>query len=238
MLSKKSLIKIILAPNKRRESAHRYMKNFKKSLMFSIAATMIIALGYMAYEPELTRAATASDTVIVTLNVTAGISITNPADVSMSTALGVTQNSAVGTSTWNVKTNSALGYTLALRATSSPAMTSGSNFISDYQTGSPNIWSATSTGSYFGYSGFGTDISTGTWGSGSACSGGSNGNATSTTLKYKGFTTSDVTIATRSATTTPTGVDANICFAVEQGSGSYISSGTYQATIIATATTL
>ncbi len=214
------------------------MNHFKKSLTFSLLATMLLALGYTAYEPNMTNAATASDTVVVTLNVTAGISITSPSDVTMSTALGVTQNSAVGTSTWNVKTNAALGYTLALRATSTPAMQSAANSIADYQTGAPNIWNATSTDSYFGYSGFGTDISTGTWGSGSACSGGSNGHATSTTLKYKGFTTSDVTIATRAATTTPSGVDATICFAVEQGAASYIPSGTYQATIIATATTL
>ena len=215
------------------------MKNrIKKSVACSILATIILSACYMLHEPEIVGAATASDTVIVTLNVTAGISITSPADVTMSTALGVTQNSAIGTSTWNVKTNSALGYTLALRATSSPAMTSGSNFVSDYQTGAPNTWNATATQSYFGYSGFGTDISTGTWGTGSACNGGTNGNATSTTLKYKGFTTSDVTIATRSATTTPTGVDSTICYAVEQGASSYIPSGVYQATIIATATTL
>ncbi len=214
------------------------MNYLKKSLTLSVLLTMVAALGYIAYEPNVTNAATATDTVIVTLNVTAGISITSPADVSMSTALGVTQNSAIGTSTWNVKTNSALGYTLALRATSSPAMATSTLFISDYQTGSPNIWSATSTQSYFGYSGFGTDIPTGTWGTGSVCSGGSNGHATSTTLKYKGFTTSDVIIATRSSTTTPSGVDATICYAVEQGAASYIPSGTYQATIIATATTL
>lgn len=214
------------------------MNYFKKSLTLSVLLTMVAALGYIAYEPNVTNAATASDTVIVTLNVTAGISITSPADVSMSTALGVSQNSAIGTSTWNVKTNSALGYTLALRATSSPAMADGSLYVLDYQTGAPNTWAATSTQSYFGYSGFGTDISTGTWGTGSACSGASGAHATSTTLKYKGFTTSDVTIATRSSTTTPTGVDATICYAVEQGTASYIPSGTYQATIIATATTL
>lgn len=213
-------------------------KSLKHGIAFSLLATIALSVCYMLNEPAVVGAATASDTVIVTLNVTAGISITSPADVSMSTALGVTQNSAIGTSTWNVKTNSALGYTLALRATSTPAMTSGTNFVSDYQTGAPNTWNATPTQSYFGYSGFGTDISTGTWGTGSACNGGSNANATSTTLKYKGFTTGDVTIATRSSTTTPVGVDSTICYAVEQGTASYIPSGTYQATIIATATTL
>ncbi len=184
------------------------------------------------------NAATASDTVVVTLNVTAGISITSPSDTSMSTDLGVAQLSAVGTTTWNVKTNSAAGYTLAVKATSSPALATagGTYFFKDYQTGAPNTWVASSSAASFGYSAFGTDVPTGTWGTGSACSG-TNGHASSTTLKYKGFTTSDVTIATRSATTTISGVDASVCYYAEQN-GVFAASGTYTATIVATATTL
>jgi hypothetical protein len=214
------------------------MNYFKKSLAVSIIAVLLLAFAYTSFEPNITHAtSTASDTVLVTLNVTEGISITSPADVSMSAALGVAQSSAVGSSTWNVKTNAANGYTLAVRATSTPALKSPTNAILDYQTGAPNTWVATTTQAYFGYSGYGTDISTGTWGTGSSCSGATQ-HATSTTLKYKGFTTSDVTIATRAATTTPSGVDAVICYAVEQGSAFYVPSGTYTATIIATATTL
>lgn len=214
------------------------MNQLKKSISVSLLGTLILSLGYIAYEPSTVDAQSANDTVVVTLNVTAGISITSPADATMSTALGVAQHSAVGSTTWNVKTNSSGGYTLAVRATSSPAMAQngGSPYILDYQTGTPNTWVATSGQAYFGYSGYGTDISTGTWGTGSNCYG-ANVHATSTTLKYKGFTTSDFTIATRSATTTPTGIDSNICYAVEQNNF-YVPSGTYRATIIATATAL
>jgi hypothetical protein len=113
----------------------------------------------------------------------------------------------------------------------------GTPFVNDLQTGSPSPWTATSGASYFGYSGFGTDIATATWGTGSTCNGGSDAHATSTTLRYKGFTTSPVTIASRAATTTPTGIDSTICFAVEQA-GVYLASGVYRATIVATATAL
>ncbi len=215
------------------------LNHFRKSVAFSLLGTLVLTCGYMAYEPGDAGAQTVTDTVIVTLNVTAGISITSPADTTMSTALGITQNSAVGTTTWNVKTNAAAGYTLAVKATSTPAMEHigfGTSYLLDYQTGSPNTWLATSGFSYFGYSGYGTDIYTGDWGTGSVCSG-ATAHATSTTLKYKGFTTSNVTIATRAATTTPAGVDSTICYAAEQ-KNVFLPSGVYQATIIATATAL
>ncbi len=214
------------------------MNHFKKSISVALLGTVLATFGFIAYEPSAASAQTASDTVVITLNVTAGISITSPSDATMSTALGVAQHSAVGSTTWNVKTNSAGGYTLAVRATSSPAMAQngGSPSILDYQTGAPNTWVATSGQAYFGYSAYGGDISTGTWGTGSNCYGG-NIHATSTTLKYKGFTTSDVTVATRAATTTPSGIDSNFCYAVEQNNF-YVPSGTYHATIIATATAI
>lgn len=213
------------------------LKNKFLSISFaSLVLTAVFFAACISIEPSRLVAATATDTVIVTLDVTAGISITNAPDINMSTALGVAQNTAVGTSTWNVKTNNALGYTLAVKATATPAMVSGSNSIADYQTSSPNTWSVTSGTAAFGYSAFGGDVPTATWGTGSTCSGAS-AHAVSTTLKYKGFTTSDVTIATKSATTTSSGVDSTVCFAVEQNNF-FIPSGTYKATIVATATTL
>ncbi len=216
--------------------------NIKKKIFKLAASYLVLSVGalvtYASLEPMYAGAqASASDTVIITLNVTAGISITSPADATMSTAVGVAQNSAVATTTWNVKTNNNLGYTLAVKATSTPAMQSSTNTIGDDQTGAPAFWS-TPFGTYeFGYSAFGTDVPTGTWGTGSLCSTTTNAHATSTTLKYKGFTTSDVTIATRSSTTTTSGVDSTVCYAVEQNN-SYIPSGTYKATIVATATTI
>ncbi len=219
-------------------SLQSLMTYVKKSFALSVIFTMLAIVAYASYEPAFVDAQSANDTVIVTLNVTAGIAISSPDDVSMSASLGIAQNSAIGTTTWNVKTNAAGGYTLAVNATGSPAMvqSGGTPFINDFRTGTPGTWTATSGAAYFGYSGYGTDIPTGTWGTGSTCSG-ATAHATSTTLKYTGFTTSPVTIASRSSTTTPSGVDSTVCFAVEQA-GVYVPSGTYRATIVATATAL
>jgi hypothetical protein len=56
-------------------------------------------------------------------------------------------------------------------------------------------------------------------------------------LKYKGFTTSPFTVASRAATTTFAGSATTVCYAAEQNNF-FIPSGTYQATIVATATAL
>jgi hypothetical protein len=189
-------------------------------------------------EPATASAAVASSSVVITLNVTQGISISSPINSSMSATLGVAQNSAVGTTTWTVITNDVAGYTLSVNATNTPAMKTGSASVADYQTtGTPNTWSVSSGNAAFGYSAFGTDVPTGTWGTGALCSGASGPNATSTTLKYEGFTTSPFQVASRAATTTPSGIATTVCYAVEQNNV-FIPSGTYTATIVATATGL
>lgn len=191
----------------------------------------------MVEEPSLVGAVSATDQVVVSLQVDAGISITSPSDTTMSTNLGVAVNTAVGTTTWNVKTNNNLGYTLAVKASTNPAMQSATNLVDDYSTSTvPTLWNVTTGHANFGFSAFGTDVDTGTWGSGSFCNG-SGTSTVNTTLKYFGFYTTDKQIATRSSTTTPSGVDATVCFAVEQD-GMYIPSGIFTATITATATTL
>lgn len=215
---------------------------FKKDSVLNkiLKSTLILSLCmmfmYTIFEPSSSSALDATDTVVITLDVTAGISITSPVNSSMSTALGVSQDTAVGTTTWNVKTNNSAGYTLALRSSTTPAMkaTTTTDSINDYQTGSPNTWSVSSGAAAFGYSLFGNDVNTGTWGTGSTCSTGG-AHIPSTSLKYKGFTGSDFTVVTRTSTTTTTGVDSTICYAVEQDTF-YIPSGRYEATIIATAT--
>lgn len=212
------------------------MNSLKKIIASTIISSVAVAGMYVAIEPETSGAQTASDTVVVTLNVVTGISITSPADTNMSTDLGVAQDTAVGTTTWNVKTNNAAGYTLAVKATATPAMQSPTNSIANYQTGAPATWSVSSGNAAFGYSAFGTDVSTGTWGSASVCSTGG-AHVPNSSLNYKGFTTSDVTVASRSATTTTAGINTTICYAVEQDTF-YVPSGVYKATIVATATAI
>jgi hypothetical protein len=210
--------------------------NFKKILVLSLFVTLMGVGVFQALESSSLYAAQASDSVIVTLNVTTGISITSPADVSMSTDLGVSANTAVATTTWNVKTNNVLGYTLGLAASTNPAMQSGAAIIKDYSTTSmPSTWSVTNDAK-FGFSVLGTDVATATWGTGNFCNGAAT-SSISTTLKYYGLYTVATTVASRTSTTTTSGTNTTVCYAVEQNNV-YIASGTYTATVTATATTL
>ena len=206
----------------------------KKIIALSIVAVFFIQTIYMTYEPGVVSAATAPDSVIVTLTVDSGVSITSPADVTMAPNMGAAVNGSIGSAIWNVKTNRAAGYTLGVMASAAPALVSGGNSFADYQTGAPTAWSLPATSYQFGYSAFGTDVPTATWGTGAGC--GSAG-APLGTMKYKGFTTTNSVVATKAAVTTPAGENTTVCFAAAQN-GVYAPSGTYTATITATATEL
>lgn len=211
-------------------------KNYmKKILTLFIISLFLIQISYVTFEPEIITAATAVDSVVVTLTVDSGISITSPTDVTMSPNIGMTSDGSIGSVIWNVKTNKATGYTLAVKASASPALVSGANSFADYTEAvatTPEVWSVASGAKEFGYSAYGTDTTTATWGTGTSC--GSAGSPTGT-QKYVGFKTTDKTIATRATVTTPAGIDTTVCFATQQNNV-YASSGTYTATITATAT--
>jgi hypothetical protein len=206
------------------------------ALIIAVTAVTLSPFAYSAIEPEVAHALSATDEVIVTLTVDAGISITDSANTSMSRNLGVTADTAIATSTWNVKTNNAAGYTLGVRATTTPAMRNATNNILDYTpavAATPETWTV-ANGAEFGFSAFGTDVASGTWGATTNCGAAHVPNAT---LKYRDFDTTDITIGSRASTTTTAGIDSTVCYAVEQDTF-YIPSGVYQATIVATATAL
>ncbi len=222
-------------------------KDLFKIVSASLIVTMLALTGFASVEPGLAQAETASDTVIVTLNVDTGISITSPSDTTMSTSLGVSTSRAIATTTWNVKTNSVGGYTLGLRASSTPAMRLNSDVsksvanFTETTPDTPEAWGTVDADTAeFGFSVFSTstsDVSTGTWGTvGTSLCGATS--TPSTALNYIGASsTADKIIATRTSTTTQTGADIVVCYAVEQGSNFYIQSGTYSAWFTATATT-
>lgn len=209
----------------------------KKVLTVSLISILSIQIFYTAIEAPVAVAATAPDSMVVTLNVDAGISISNGADVTMSPNIAVGTPGSIGSSAWLVKTNNATGYKLDVKASASPALVSGVNNFSDYTeavNGTPEVWSVPSSNKEFGFSAYGTDTSTATWGTGAGCG---SGGAPLGTMKYVGFETTDQTIATTGAPTPYVGTTTNICFAVEQDTV-YAPAGTYTATITATATTL
>jgi hypothetical protein len=216
------------------------MKTIFNLVSTTIIASLVLSFGYVSFEPEIVVAATISDDVIITLNVTSGIAITTPSDTAMTPDLGISSDTSIGTTTWNVKTNNHLGYTLSVKSTGIPPVpameASSTALIPDYQTAAPNTWSIASGNAAFGYSAYGSDVATATWGpTQTKCSTGTN--LPNSNLRYRGFTASDYPVATHNATTTPAGVDTTVCYAVQQN-GFYINSGVYHANITATAVTL
>lgn len=213
---------------------NKFVRNVFSSATISLLFVQVL---YILTEPPIVYAATAPDNVVVTLNVDAGITISDGAAVTMSPNMGAGVSSSIGSSSWLVKTNNTAGYKLDVKASASPALVSGANSFADYteaSNGVPEVWSVPSGAKEFGYSAYGNDTATATWGTGAGCGG---SGAPLGTMKYVGFETTDKTIATVGTPTPYAGTTTNICFAVEQDT-IYAPAGTYTATITATATTL
>lgn len=209
----------------------------RKVASITLISIFSLQVLYVAIEPSVASAVTANDSVIVTLTVDEGITITSPADVTMSPNIGVSSDSSIGSAVWTVRTNVAAGYTLAIKAGASPALVSGGNSFADYTPAvadTPETWSVPGGSKEFGYSAFGTDTSTGTWGTSGTCGAAGVPDAS---MKYQNTKVTDRTIATRGSVTPTTGIATTVCFAAEQDT-IYAAAGTYTATITATATSL
>jgi len=211
----------------------------KKIFTISIISLFFIQMLYLIMEPTVIIAATVTDNVIVTLNVTSGVTISNGVDTTMTPNIGVISDKSIASSSWNVATNSATGYTLAVKASTTPALKNGSvDSFADYTEavgGTPDPWGGVAVGTKeFGYSAYGTDTPTGTWGTALDCGNVGTG-ITNVAQKYRGLSTTDATIASRASVTPNVGITTNICFAAQQNA-IYAASGTYTATITATAT--
>jgi hypothetical protein len=197
-------------------------------------AALALMLAFPFAEPTMLLAQSVNDDVVVTQTVTSGISITSPSDINL-TALSTTQNSAVGSATWNVKTNNQAGYTLDLHASAAPALVDATTTeaFTDYSSATPETWSVSSAYE-FGFSGYGDHVPDVTWGDDTDCI--ATADVPSAGLNWRGFDgTNDIEIATSASETSTSGVDSTLCVATEQN-GVYAPSGTYQATITATAT--
>lgn len=212
----------------------------KKIGQIFITSFLFFALILQSY-PFAERALAVTDTVAVNLTVTAGIAIDAPSDVNMS-ALSTSQNTSVGSATWTVITNNYAGYSLTLFAGAAPAMvrTGGGGNIVDYTPGvaeTPETWSV-SNAAEFGFSGYGDDVATGTYGTDTDCLAGAN--VPSAALKWRDFdlTGSADTLATVGVATDTNGTATTMCVGVEQQGTVFANSGTYTATITATAATL
>lgn len=216
------------------------MNSTKNTAISVISGALLVMVGFAFLEPAVTSGQV-TDNVTITQGVTSGITISDGANITM-TSLSTSQNTAVGSTSWTVTTNNAAGYSLTVFASSAPALArgGGGGNIADYTPAvseTPETWSVASGAVEFGFSALGTNVNTTTWGTDADCIAAAN--VPSTTLKWRDFdlTASSDTIASTSSPTTTSGATTTMCVATEQN-GTFAQSGTYTATVTATATSL
>ena len=163
------------------------------------------------------------------------ISISDANSVVMDEIGGLTGGTSNGTTSVVVTTDSPSGYSLTIKAESSPAMQKGSDTIPDYNPlASPDpdmsfLMSATNT--HFGFSPSGDDIVDRFRDNGSFCNLGSNNTLYTC---WDGLSTSEIGIAEGSANH-PSGATTTIHFRMSVGSESPLIAGDYIATTTLTA---
>jgi len=225
----------------------KYRKNFWITAFHDAAISFLLVTIFFSYfEPMISIAASANDSITVTQAVSSEISISSPADVTMSSAIpGMTGNLGsprTGSATWTVKTGNTTGFILALKASTAPAMRLDATYnFSDYSpavAGTPDYnWiSPAASEAEFGYT---VEPATSADAAqifkdnaSNACNSGS----TQTPGKcWYNFTISDVTVINRSTATLASGEAETVNFQTESNA-KYLKEGSYTATITATAT--
>lgn len=213
--------------------------HIKKILASSLISLFFIQILYFVAEPNIADAVTATaGDVVVTLNVTSGITISGGGATTLSPNISMTNDKALGQSSWTVTTNNVIGYNLTVVASTNPALVNtpaADNFL-DYTeavSGTPETFVGPSSGTKeFGFTVYGTDALA-SFGAPANC-----GTASAPSGKYEGLKyTTPILIASKAVVTPSTGDVTNICFAAQQNTV-YAKSGAYTATVSATATTL
>jgi hypothetical protein len=167
------------------------------------------------------------------------LSLSAIANVVMAPSLGgLTGGTATGSTAFVVTTDSPAGYSATIRASTSPALRSGSNTIADYlPVGAvPDFLFTTGpTNAHFAYSPEGSDIALRFQDAGSVC--GVSGSDTSNRC-WDGLKTTAVEIARRNTGNHPLGATTTIKFSVGIGNSAGVPPGQYQATTTITAISL
>ena len=202
-------------------------------VVFGWLVLFFVFYGFAFIELPKVIAAEDTDDVQVNQSVTSGITISSPADITL-TALSVTQDGAVGSATWTVITNNQAGYTLTVQADAAPALVDSgtSESFADYTSSGKETWSVSSAYE-FGWSAYGDDVDG--HGDDSDCIAGAD--VPSAGLLWEGFNgVTPIQMASSTSETAMAGTASTICVATEQDTV-FAPSGTYVATITATATT-
>jgi len=204
---------------------------------------LLISGGLIYFEPEMAKAV--SDAITITQAVSSEITISSPADVTMSAAIpGITGNAGsprTGSATWTVKTNNATGFSLALAASTAPAMQLDATwYFSDYTpatAGTPDYnWSSPASGAAeFGYTvepATAADTVQKFLDNGTACA---TGTLNTVDKCWYNFSTTSETVINRTTNTESAGEAEVVKFQTESNA-KYLKEGNYVATITATAT--
>ncbi len=221
------------------------MRNFKESFFGALVLTMVLAVVFVAAEPAFSLAIENQFTISQT--VTSEISFaTTATNVTMTPSLGgITGGTSNGTTTVVVLTNDSSGYTMTIKASTSPAMdgetTTGT--IADYTptaTAIPDFAYSVPTSAEFGYT-----VSASTTSDlaqkfkddgASTCNTGSADTSGSASCWY-GLSTVATSTIFRTTATNASGSTSSIAFKLTINAGSFVPEDSYKATTTLTATT-
>ncbi len=220
------------------------MKSLKECLSGALVLSLALSVMFVMAEPTLGLAI--EDQFTVNQTVTSEISFaTNAADVTMTPSLGgITGGTSNGTTTVIVKTNDSSGYTMTIKASTSPAMqgnTQGSS-IADYTPASasiPDFTYSVPSGQEFGYTVSASttaDLAQKFLDNGTTCNTGSADTGTSASCWYNLSTVATSTIL-RTTATPASGSTSSIAFKLTINSGGFVVEDTYTATATLTAVT-
>ncbi len=166
------------------------------------------------------------------------ISISSPADLNMSSINGLTGGVSTSSVAWTVTTNNNAGYSLGIKASTSPALLSPLDFFSDYTTSgaAPDFdFSIDSTTAEFGFSPSGSHILDRFKDDGAICD---SGTGDSVNKCWDGFTTTTETIVQSAISNDPSGTVTTLNLRAESGSNKILTADDYSATITVTAIAL
>ncbi|MFA6919195.1 MAG: hypothetical protein WC244_03770 [Patescibacteria group bacterium] len=150
---------------------------------------------------------------------------------------GMSGGTATGSSAVGIITNNNDGYTLNIKASTSPAMQSGSSSFADYTpatSSAPDFaWGIDTADSEFGFSPRGVDIVQRYKDNGTDTCNQSGGGQTADAC-WDAFSTTDLNISYATLANEPSGATTTVYFKAQSGVNHIQQSGNYQATIILT----
>ena len=166
------------------------------------------------------------------------LALSAPGSVSLTPAIGgLTGGTGNGSAAFTVTTDNAAGYTLAVKASTAPALQSGANSFTDYTPavgGTPDFdWAVGAAAAEFGFTPEGNHIPAKYKDNGTnACNAG--GNDTADRCWYN-LGLVDETIALNGSANHPTGTQTMLKLKAESGASNYQPAGNYSATLTVTA---